>query len=190
VSSIGNLATIVLAAGGATRFGSAKMLAQVDETPILTRVLDSASGFGSVEIAVLGASAVQIEPLVLRSGWLPVLAAEWAAGPGASLRAGLAAAPDADAALIVLGDLAWLRREAIQRVIDAATAAPASDQAVRAFEGSAPGHPLLLRGGLLDQVRASPDEGARKLVAAAGVIRVDCSGLGVCRDVDTVDDLL
>lgn len=180
-------ATIVLAAGAGTRFGEgAKLVAKVDGEPLLARVLAALDGVGEPQVVVLGAHAEQVGATVTGS-WRSVVAAEWKAGPGASLRAGLAAAPAATAALVLLGDLAWLRREAVERVL--AVAADERVEAVRACEGATPGHPLLLRGSLLERARSAPDGGLAALLARAPVVQVECSGLGVARDVDVPLDL-
>ena len=106
---------------------------------------------------------------------------------GASLRAGLAAAPSASAVLVVLADLPWLRREAVERVCAAAAAGEA--EVVRAFDADVPGHPVLIRGEALDRARGAPDAGLRVALAGLAVERVPCEGLGVARDVDVPADL-
>lgn len=183
------LAVVVLAAGAGSRFGGVKQTAVVDGRRLLSRVLGGLEDVGARRIVVLGADVDAVRPVVGEDHWEVVDAAGWKAGPGASLRAGLAAAPDADSALIVLGDLAWLRREAVQRVLDDAANAPAGVEAIRAFDGRTPGHPLLVRGSLLQQARAAPDSGLRPLLDGVAVRAVDCTGLGVTQDVDTVADL-
>lgn len=181
-------ATIVLAAGAGTRFGGAKQLAQVEGRPLLSRVLDVLSEVSERSVVVLGAAAAAVKEAVPARGWEVVVAADWERGPGASLRAGLAAVAEVEAVLVALGDLAWLRPEAVDRVLAAAAASPRAE-AVRAFEGECPGHPLLLRGALLERAREAPAEGLRSLLAAVAVERVECAGLGACRDVDTPADL-
>lgn len=186
--SVGPLATVVLAAGAATRFGGGKLLAPLEGRPLLARVLGALDGVGERRVVVLGADADAVREAVPSPSWEAVVAAGWAAGPGASLRAGLGAVPEAASALIVLADLAWLRREAVDRVLDAAAAAPGAE-AVRAVEAGRPGHPLLIRGAMLQRARQAPDEGLRPLLREAEVTAVECDGLGVARDVDTAADL-
>lgn len=179
-------ATIVLAAGEGSRYGSPKQLAPIEGQKMLTRVLSVLDGFGEPQIVVLGAHAEDVRPAVPEDRWMAVLAPRWSAGPGASLRAGLDAAPQAEAALIVLGDLPWLRKEAVSRVLGAA--ADRDEDALRAFDGETPGHPLLLRGGALALARSAPDEGMAALLRETVVARVPCDGLGVARDVDLPGD--
>jgi nicotine blue oxidoreductase len=101
---------------------------------------------------------------------------DWARGPGASLRCGLAAlAEDAEAAVVVLADGPDLAPAAIDRVVAAweQTGAPL----VAASYGGDRGHPLLLARSLWDDV---PDEGLRGLEP----LLVPCDDLGSPGDVD------
>jgi nicotine blue oxidoreductase len=101
---------------------------------------------------------------------------DWARGPGASLRCGLAAlAEDAEAAVVVLADGPDLAPAAIDRVVAAweQTGAPL----VAASYGGDRGHPLLLARSLWADV---PDEGLRGLEP----LLVPCDDLGSPGDVD------
>jgi CTP:molybdopterin cytidylyltransferase MocA len=181
-------ALIVLAAGAGSRFGAPKQLAPVGGRPMLARLLDELHGIGSPQILVLGCHAELVAEAVPAPTWRTVLAADWQLGPGASLRAGLAAAADAEQVLIVLGDLPWLRRAAVDRVLGAAAVTKA--EALRGFEAEVPGHPVLLRGGALRTARAAaPAQGMGSLLGGEGVLPVPCAGLGVARDVDLPSDL-
>jgi nicotine blue oxidoreductase len=182
------VATVVLAAGAGRRFGGAKQLAPVEGRPMLGRVLDALDGVGEPRVVVLGARAETVREVVPER-WRIAVAADWEAGLGASLRAGLAAVPDVKSALIVLGDLPWLRRQAVERVLEAAGGVAVDADVVRAYDGITPGHPVLLRGPILDRARLAPDSGPRQLLSEAPVARVDCTGLGVARDVDAPLDL-
>ena len=183
-------ATIVLAAGGSSRFGAPKQAAPVDGRPMLTGLLERLTGSApQPRVVVLGAQAELIADLVPRGEWSVVINKDWATGIGSSLQAGLAAAPIAEQVLVVLGDLAWLKAEAIERVVQRAQVSNAD--VVRAFDGDLPGHPLLLRGAALIAARSqSGASGMRPLLGQLSVDRVECDGLGVARDVDQPGDLL
>lgn len=183
------IAVVVLAAGTGSRFGGIKQLAEVEGKPLLSRVLETLSALEGPRVVVLGAAAEAVRVAVPEKGWEVVLAGDWEAGQGASLRAGLAAVAEAGTVLIALGDLPWLRWEAVERVLAAAASAPAGVEAIRACEADVPGHPLLIRGSLLERAREAPDEGMRPLLRAAALEAVDCTGLGAARDVDTRADL-
>jgi nicotine blue oxidoreductase len=106
---------------------------------------------------------------------------DWARGPGASLRCGLAAlAADADAAIVVLADGPDLAPAAIDRVVAAweQTGSPL----VAASYGGDRGHPLLLARSLWGEI---PDEGLRGVEP----LLVPCDDLGPPGDVDYHGDL-
>lgn len=184
-------ATLVLAAGASTRFGSPKQLQVVGREAMLARVLATLDGItNGPQLVVLGAHAGLVSSVVPAESWRIITAEDWEAGLGASLRAGLAAIPDDRPVLIVLGDLAWLAREAAERVLEAARAPEnRSATVLRAFDGDVPGHPVLLRGEAVRAARGAPDAGPGKLLKGLGVVPVPCDGLGTTLDVDTVADL-
>jgi nicotine blue oxidoreductase len=182
------LATIVLAAGEGRRFGGRKQLAEVEGEPMLRRAMDAVAGLAGAQVVVLGAGAEEIGAEPLFAGWEVEVAADWRLGQGASLRAGLRRAGEVEAAMVVLGDLPWLRREAAERVLAAARAESAAT-AFRAVDGATPGHPVLIRGELLVRARHAPDSGLGGILKGENVVAVPCDGLGVARDVDVPDDL-
>lgn len=183
------LATVVLAAGEGRRFGGRKQLAEVEGEPMLRRAMDAVAGLAGTQVVVLGAAAEEIAAAPIFAGWQVEVAAEWRRGQGASVRAGLRRAGAAvEAAMVVLGDLPWLRREAAERVLAAARARRGAT-AFRAFDGATPGHPVLIRGGLLARARQAPDAGLAEILNRQNVVAVPCDGLGVARDVDVPDDL-
>ncbi len=182
-------ATVVLAAGESSRFGAPKQAALVDGRPMLTALLERLAGSApQPRVVVIGAHAELLEDLVPTAEWSVVVNDDWASGVGSSLRAGLAAVPDAEQVVVVLGDLAWLQTEAIDRVVERAQVSGAD--LIRAFDGDLPGHPVLLRGAALLMARSqSADNGMRFLIDQLSVDRVECGGLGVASDVDEAEDL-
>jgi CTP:molybdopterin cytidylyltransferase MocA len=157
------VAAVVLAAGAATRYGAPK---QRELLPAVLTTLEQSD----------------VSPVVVVQGAYPLEAAgarvvgcpNWADGPGASLRCGLAALPDdVTHALVVLADGPNLDLRAVQRVLDnrAAGAIVAAS-----YDGSR-SHPVLLARAVWGDV---PDEGARALEP----LLVDCSDLEPPGDVD------
>jgi nicotine blue oxidoreductase len=163
------IAAVVLAAGAATRFGSPKQQVLVED--VLERV--RASGIDEI-VVVTGAYDLEASAPVAHCP-------DWERGPGASLRCGLLALPDAaEAAIVVLADGPDLAPDAIIRVVDAWRAH--GDDVLAASYGGERGHPVLLAQAAWDSV---PDEGARALAP----LLVPCDDLGPPGDVDYPEDL-
>jgi len=185
---------IVLAAGAGRRFGggSPKQLAPLDGRPLLQHALDVATACAALDrvVLVLGAEAAAVARAVDPGRAVVVRAERWDEGLAASLRAGLAAATDADWAVVTLGDEPSLPAAALDAVVAAARAAPAGVDAVRATYAGRPGHPVALHARLAARAgELRGDVGARALLAGARVAEVDCTALGAPRDVDTPADL-
>jgi nicotine blue oxidoreductase len=164
------VAAVVLAAGAGTRFGGPK------QERLLPLVLERLTHAPVDEVVVvLGAHRFPVQ------GARTVVADDWEVGPGASLRAGLAAlAPDVAAAVICLADGPLLAPEAIERVL-AAWRAGRGD-VVAASYGGVRGHPVVLDRSVWDSI---PDDGGRSLAA----LLVPCDDIGSPEDVDTQEDL-
>ncbi len=118
---------------------------------------------------VTGAHQVEIDAPVVQCP-------EWERGPGASLRCGLAALPDAvEAAVVVLADGPDLDPRAVDRVT--ADWLAKGGEAVAASHGGVRLHPVLLS---REAWAAVPDEGARALQARL----VPCDDLSPPGDID------
>jgi len=178
----------VLAAGAGTRFGGGKQLAELDGRPLLEYVLRSAADARLDRvIVVLGFGAEEVRTGVNLHGAEPVVCERWDEGQSASLACGLALAEDADAVVVLLGDLPRLPPEAIRRLLDARGGGAS---VVRATYGGEPGHPLLLEHDLLGRMRdVTGDRGARNLLMSAVTREVPCDDLGGGEDVDTPAEL-
>ena len=180
------IAGLLLAAGAGRRYGMPKAL--VDGGAWLRRAVTTLTDGGCDQVlVVVGAQADEVIPLVPESAGT-VVAADWAEGMGASLRAGLAelgrvAPPQVHAALVHLVDLPDVDASVVRRL--AALARPSV--VARAGFHSQPGHPVLLgRQHWADIVScARGDRGARDWLAGrSDLIVVDCSDLASGIDVD------
>lgn len=125
-------------------------------------------------VVVLGAHDVETDARTVRC-------LDWAAGPGASLRCGLAAvSPETEAAVVVLADGPNLAPAAVERVIEHWR--KGGGEIVAATYDGQRGHPVLIERSAWDTV---PDEGLRNLEA----VLVACDDLGSPGDVDRPADL-
>lgn len=170
-------AAVVLAAGAASRFGAPK------QALLLPRVLERlapllADGTLTRVVVVEGAHRL---PSRAVPGTTVVRCDAWADGPGASLRAGLAAlGDDVEAAVVVLADGPTLAPAAVRRVLAAFADGP--DDVLAASYGGVRGHPLVVGRRAWEGI---PDEGLR----AVRPRLVPCDDLGPPGDVDTPADL-
>lgn len=168
------VAAVVLAAGAATRFGSAKQRLLLPE--VLARV--EASPVDEI-VVVEGAYGLRADPTHARARL--VECADWERGVGASLRCGLAAlAGDVEAAVVVLADGPRLAPEAVSRVLESWRRE--GGEIVAASYGGTRGHPLVLARSAWGRV---PDEGLRGVAPRL----VPCDDLGFPGDVDTPGEL-
>jgi CTP:molybdopterin cytidylyltransferase MocA len=172
-----SVAAVVLAAGEATRFGAPK------QRLLLPAVLGRLAAAQVDEIVVVsGAYELELPSDTVSQG-IPtrlVACAEWARGPGASLRCGLASlGAEVEAAVVVLADGPDLQPEAVTRVVEVWRK---EGGVVAASYGGGRGHPLVLGRAEWGSI---PDEGLRDLA----VRLVPCDDLGPPGDVDRPEDL-
>ena len=158
---------VVLAAGASSRYG----VSPPKQQALLPQVLAGLRRSESVDGIVVVTGAHE-----LRTDLPTVHCAEWARGPGASLRCGLAALPEeAEAAVVVLADGPQLDPRAVDRVV-ASWRQEGGDAVAATYDGIRL-HPLLLARAAWPLV---PDEGARALAARP----VPCDDLTPPGDVD------
>jgi molybdenum cofactor cytidylyltransferase len=187
------IAGLILAAGGASRFGSPKQLAELDGVPLLQHAVNAMVDVFAITrtVVVLGACADDIREAVDFRGAEIVVCDAWADGMAASLRCGVEALGDeVDWAIVTLGDQPRITPQVISWVTDEAAGAGDWVAAVRTTYDGEPGHPVALSRWLMDEVRSlRGDVGARELLAAHPVLTVEAGR--DCRpgDVDTPEDL-
>ncbi len=153
------VAAVVLAAGASTRYGRPK------QHELLPAVL---AQLGDLDVVVVeGAHPLDVDARIVHAD-------QWERGPGASLRAGLAALGEhVTHALVVLADGPALDPRAVQRLIEHRNDAPVL---AASYDGTRD-HPVLIARGVWDAI---PDEGGRALEP----VLVDCPDLEPPGDVD------
>ncbi len=185
-----SIAAILLAGGESTRMGRLKQLLPWDGEPLVAWQVDQLrQADAEAVVVVLGHAAKEIQPSVPSGAQVAVNDA-YKEGRATSLRCGAEATPDdAEAVLILSVDQprpAWLSRRLIEhwRTTRALVVSPHFSQGY--------GHPILVDGSLLPELRSVDDEtlGLRAVidrhVAKAMSLPVENDGLNV--DLNTPKD--
>lgn len=180
---------LVLAAGASSRMrGQDKLMQIVGGQPLLRRMAAAAVATGArVLVALPPAPGPRHQALDgLPMEVVPV--ADAALGMGHSLAAGARAAGRGTALMVVPADMAGIGTPEMERLLDAASAAPDRIWRGMAADGR-PGHPVLFPARLLPALEAlTGDEGARALLAADPPLLVPLPGDAAVLDLDTPED--
>ena len=187
-----DVSAILLAAGGGSRFGGGKLLADFGGRPLVTAALEALSGAPVDEtVVVLGARAEEMRRLCEPYGVRTVENAEWERGQSTSVLAGLRSlGPEARAAVVLLGDQPLVGAGVVGRLV--AAHYEGAKIAVATYGGRRRNPVLFAREvwPLLEGELAG-DEGARSVLRRHPelVVEVPCDGVGDPADVDTREDL-
>jgi CTP:molybdopterin cytidylyltransferase MocA len=184
------VSAIVLAAGGGSRFGGGKLLAELGGRPIIEAVFDNLREAPVDEIiAIVGADAERLREICERYGVRMVANEEWERGQSTSVLAGLRAC-GGEAAVVLLGDQPFIGAEAVGRLL--AAFAEGAKVAVATYGGKRR-NPVLFSREVWPVLEAElvGDEGARSVLRRHPelVVEVPCEGAGDPADVDTREDL-
>ena len=189
----GAVAAIVLAAGRSSRMGGPnKLLESFDGKPLVRRAAEAALASRARPVIVVtghmgDAVAAALDGLDI----IRVENPDFAAGLSTSLAAGLGAVPaEAEAAIVLLGDMPAVDGPAIDRVIAAHDPARGAF-IVRATSGGRRGNPVLWSRRFFAELSAiTGDQGGRALFEAAPEAVVDVEiGPAAGLDVDTPEAL-
>ena len=184
------VAALVLAAGAGRRYGGGKLLAPFGEGRLVDSAVRTALAAPADEVVVVTgaqgeAVAAHVRTLDPDGRVRIVQADDWEDGLSASLKVGVAAVPQADAVIVLLGDMPHIPAGVLAPLVAAVRAgAPA---AAPVFEGER-GHPAVLGREVLDRVPGlAGDQGAGGLLKALGdrLARLPVADDGVLFDVDT-----
>jgi molybdenum cofactor cytidylyltransferase len=184
------VAGIVLAAGSSSRMGRPKMLLPIGGGTLLSGVARALLDAGLARVVVvLGHEA----DAVRRQAALPpderlevVVNDDWPSGMASSLRRGLDACADAEAAMVALGDQPGITAERVRRIV---AAWRPGGSLVLPVHGGRAGHPVLFGRRLWPELRGlQGDVGGREVVRRhlAEAVQVPAEPLA---DLDTEEDL-
>jgi molybdenum cofactor cytidylyltransferase len=182
---------VLLAAGSATRFGSAKLLSELGHGQCIAEVA-CARLRPAVDhlLAIVRPDDTQLAARLAAAGAEICLFSNAREGMGASLAYGVAQTPDADGWLIALADMPLVASADALRIADALRAGAAI--AVPVLLGQR-GHPVGFAKGYCAELKAlSGDHGARSVLAShpGDIVEIPVSTASNWLDVDSADDLL
>ena len=187
----GRVVAVVPAAGAATRFGGAKLIADIRGEPLLQHTLRCLLE-AAIARVVLVTAAAETFPSVLLVRDACVARVDNPAperGMFSSIQAGLAAVDSRDSVLVLPADMPFVRHETIRELVSACVAGDAN--VVAAYKGRR-GHPVIIAAAACERLRAEPATSSLKdALVAIGVslVPVPVEDAGVLRDVDVKADL-
>ena len=187
------IAALVLAAGQSRRMGANKLLIDLDDRPMIARVVDAVLGSRAAPVLVV----TGYEDTALRAALGAreigfVSNPNFAQGMSSSLRAGIAALPDGiDGVVVCLGDMPAVDAEIIDALVAAFDPARGAE-IIAPCHGGQRGNPVLWgRRFFAALMQVSGDQGGKPLLAAhpqaCRLITVDRPG--VLLDIDTPEAL-
>jgi len=189
------IAGLVLAAGRSTRMGGPnKLLEEINGEPLVRIVAEQAlASRASPVIVVTGHQRERVERVLAGLPVTVVHNPDFADGLSTSLRAGIKAVPpDADGAIVTLGDMPQVSAKLIDRLIAAFDPERGALVVIPTIDGKR-GNPVLwARRFFPDLLAVEGDIGARHLIAgyAEAVAEVAIEDAAALTDIDTPEALI
>ncbi|WP_431322343.1 NTP transferase domain-containing protein [Rhizobium sp. YTU87027] len=188
----GNIVTVLLAAGKASRMGEGgphKLLAEFDGVPLIRRSVMTAIGSRSSSVIVVtGHRKNDIEAALSGLKATTVHNPDYASGMASSLATGFSVeqAREADGILVMLADMPGVSSGDLDALIRAFEQS-SGHSIIRAVSRGKRGNPVIIPKSLFDEVmRLEGDVGARHIIETSGVPVVDIDiGDAAHLDVDT-----
>jgi molybdenum cofactor cytidylyltransferase len=186
------IAALVLAAGRSSRMGEAnKLTERLHGKPLVRHAVETAlASQASPVLVVTGHDAEAVRQALRGLDVSFIHNPDYSGGMATSLKAGLLALPEGpDGAVVLLGDMPNVTPAIIDRLI--AAAAPDVKAVVPTLLGQRGNPVVLMRPILPDVLRLSGDQGARKLLDAAGdtVVEIALDDPAIALDIDTPEAL-
>jgi molybdenum cofactor cytidylyltransferase len=184
------LHVVLLAAGAATRFGSAKQAALYHGQPLLQRMLERAHAVaGSAVSVVLGAHAEALLPLVSPNDTAVLINHNWQEGIASSIRLSIERLPlGCDGVLLLLADQVQVSTEDLAQLAAAWRQRPQFAVAAE-YEGRIGAPAIFPRAAFPELLQLRGDRGAQSWLRANAerVLAVPMPSAAV--DIDTPADL-
>jgi molybdenum cofactor cytidylyltransferase len=185
-----NVVGLLLAAGAGTRFGSDKLSHSLPHgVAIAVQAARHLKPAVTRLVAVVRPGSVELANDLALQGCEIAVCENAAEGMGASLACAARAAGAADAYLVALGDMPFVRPSSAAAVRDALAAGA---ELAAPYWRTRRGHPVGLSGKFFAQLLTlQGDEGAKKLLVAnqQRLVKIPVGDPGVIRDIDTPADL-
>lgn len=182
---------LILAGGAGRRFGASKLLAPLEDQPVVRRTAEAVAAAVFAEMVIVtGAEDSAIRAALDGIACQIIHGTDWAEGMAASLRTGIAAlAYDAPGVCVFLGDMPLVPVHMCAALIKAAEA---TGYAARPHVLGEPGHPVAFtRAAFADLMELSGDQGATALLKRrpADVAYLGTDEAGALIDIDSPADL-
>ena len=186
------IAAVVLAAGLSSRMGSNKLLSDLNGQALIEATINRLSKAGIDEIIVVtGHQAAEVQTVLKNHKLRFVHNDDFAQGLSTSVRAGIAAAREFDAAFICLGDMPLIEAGDLNKMI-AAFNAVEGRSLVAPVLGRKLGNPVLWgQEHFVDLMALTGDRGARSLVESRRdqIVEIAVTHDGILLDADTPEAL-
>ncbi|MEJ1156780.1 molybdopterin-binding/glycosyltransferase family 2 protein [Prosthecomicrobium sp. N25] len=187
------IAAVVLAAGRSTRMGGPnKLLATIDGKPLVRRAAGAACGSRAASVTVVTGHMAEAVAAALEGLDVTIVHnPDYAEGLSTSMKAGIAAVPaDAEAAVVLLGDMPQVTAAIVDRLIAAYDPARGALAVVATAEGRRGNPTLISRRFFPDLMAVSGDVGARQVLQGypEAVVEVEL-GEAAGLDLDTPEAL-
>ncbi|MCY0884243.1 MAG: nucleotidyltransferase family protein, partial [Acidianus infernus] len=177
------IGAVILAAGESKRFGKNKLLEKINGKSIIENVLENVD---IERVIVVGKYAEELLPYLKNE--IVIYNPKWKEGISSSIKLGLRFFQNYDGVLIVLGDMPFVKREDIHKIIN--TFNLDCNAVIPTYKGNW-GNPVLLNRKIFDKVmEITGDEGAKKILKTTENLCFAECDYGVIVDIDTVNDLL
>ena len=180
---------ILLAAGASTRFGSNKLLYELDDAALVMTAASNLLVAVDRVLAVVRPDDDAVRELLASSNVPHCVCPQAGLGVGHSIACGIRASVKSDGWLIALADMPWIKPSTIKLVAN--TLGCGAEIVAPSFDGKR-GHPVGFTRQFVDELLSlSGDQGAQSILKKHHdkLALLSCDDPGVLQDIDVPDDL-